>query len=143
MIAEKDENSSDKSWCKLPPNIDPSILLEIETSASKRMIEKNFTAQDVLNISNRQLDLIPKNLSLSPERLEKLRRLCQLWEVDIRLGEITSHRKIIGPVIVAVKKVMFPIIRFMLKDLIREQRDFNSAAIRLFADLCNENKNEK
>ena len=132
-----------QSWCSFPNGVSSSLAADIEQSALRRMISENITAQDVLNIQNRKLDLIPKNLNVSDERLEKLRRLCQLWEVDIHLGEIRSHRKFIGPIIVGLKKLLFPVIRFMLKDLIREQRDFNAAAIILFADLCNQNSSKK
>ena len=118
-------------------------MKEVEQSAISRMSDQAITFQDVQNIKNRQLDLIPKDLEISSERLEKLRRLCQLWEVDIHMGELKSHRKIIGRVIVGIKKLIFPIIRFMLKDLIREQRDFNAASIRLFADLCNQSRSVK
>ena len=110
----------------------------IEERCAARIAANEVYESDVANIRDRKLDLIPKNLYVDPMKLEKLRRLCQLWEVDIRVGEITSHRKIIGPIIVQVKKILFPIIRFILKDLIREQRDFNAASIQLFAELCNE-----
>ena len=110
----------------------------IEQRCAERIQSNEVYERDVANIRERKLDLIPKNFDVDPIKLEKLRRLCQLWEVDIRVGEITSHRKFIGPIIVQVKKILFPIIRFILKDLIREQRDFNAASIQLFAELCNE-----
>ena len=125
-------------WCKIPlPDGEKKANAVIQACA-KRINDTRLTTQDVENIQSRQMDVIPKSLSLDPIRLEKLRRLCQLWEVDIRIGEITSHRKYIGPVIVKAKQLMFPVMRFMLKDLIREQRDFNSASIQLMASLCNE-----
>ena len=78
-------------------------------------------------------------LQVSNDQLEKLRRLCQVWDVDIRPGEITSHRPIIGRVIVAGKKLLFPVIRALLKNYLSQQREFNAAAISLLADLCSRN----
>ena len=131
------------TWCKIPlASGDETIIADMEARCVERIANTKLSEQDVQNIRNRKLDLIPKHLMVDPVKLEKLRRLCQLWEVDIRVGEITSHRKFIGPVIVQAKKILFPVIRFILKDLIREQRDFNSASISLFAEICNQSSSE-
>jgi hypothetical protein len=74
----------------------------------------------------------------SPDRLARLRRLCQIYGVRIRPETITSHRKIIGPVIVAVKKVLFRVVEGLLGKTIKHQRDFNAEVVALLTDLCNE-----
>ena len=88
------------------------------------------------------MKLCDGSLKLSKKRLEKLRRLCQLWEVNLKPAEITSHRKVIGPLIVAVKKLVYPILKVLLKETIKQQRDFNAAAVALIADLANESENQ-
>ncbi len=129
---------TDNIFCSIPVSHSAATLGTIEARCNARIQDGIVKEADVSNIRNRTLDLIPKDLSVNAVTLEKLRRLCQLWEVDIRVSEITSHRKYIGPVVVKVKKMLFPIIRFFMKDLIREQRDFNAASIELLAELCNQ-----
>lgn len=125
-------------WATIPTSNSSDLLRTFETRLAGRISSGAFTEQDIWNIQNRKMSLIPDDLVLSPERLEKLRRLCQTWEVDLRAGQITSHRKFVGPVIVRMKKILFPLVRFVMKDFIREQRDFNAATISIISDLCNE-----
>ena len=75
--------------------------------------------------------------------LDKLRRLCQLWDVDLRCSGITSHRPVLGPFIVAMKKLFYPFLRVFLKDALQQQRDFNAAAVSLLADLASKQLSEK
>lgn len=91
---------------------------------------------DLEYISNLRLSLLDRELSVSDDTLERLRALCALWEVDLKPGAITSHRKLIGPIIVAAKKLAFPILRAFLKDSFRRQRDFNAAVVVLLSDLA-------
>ncbi|MBX7136685.1 MAG: hypothetical protein K1X83_01790 [Oligoflexia bacterium] len=76
-----------------------------------------------------------RELRLDDASLDKLRRLCQLWDVDIRVRQISSHRPLIGPLIVAVKRVLHPLLRALLKDALSQQRDFNAVTIALMYDL--------
>lgn len=130
----------DNSWCSAPIKNSNELLAEVDSKVNKLLSITGSTNLDVQNIRNRKLDLIPKNFQVDYHKLESLRRLCQLWEVDIRVSEITSHRKMIGPLIVRAKKILFPVVKFFLKDLIREQRDFNASVIQLCAQICNDHK---
>lgn len=127
------------TWVYFPLDAPSSSDLaeDLSSAVDARISNGEFSSQDISNIQDRDLSVIKGTLTLSDEKLEKLRRLCQVWDIDIRPASITSHRKIIGPVIVGIKRALFPIVRFFLKDLIREQRDFNAAAITLLADLSN------
>lgn len=84
-----------------------------------------------------------KSFKVADAQLEKLRRLCQLWDVDIRVGGISSHRKFIGPFIVAFKKVLFPLIKVLLKDFIEQQREFNATCIALLSELSAQSAENK
>ncbi len=80
---------------------------------------------------------------VSPERLELLRGLCHLYSAGIRAEKITSHRKVIGPVIVFVKKALFRVLSALLGPSFQFQRDFNAGVIRLLGDLCNEHREQR
>jgi hypothetical protein len=55
---------------------------------------------------------------------EIFRRCCVTWEVD-REAPITSHRPIIGPVLVTVKRLVRRLLRFLTEAQLSRQRDFN------------------
>ncbi len=55
---------------------------------------------------------------------EIFRRCCVTWEVD-REAPITSHRPIVGPLLVAVKRVARRLLRFLSEGQLSRQRDFN------------------
>jgi hypothetical protein len=76
--------------------------------------------------------------STSRERLELLRELCHIYSAGIQSEKISSHRPVVGPIIVAAKRVLFRVIASLLGPTFRFQRDFNARVIRLLGDLCNE-----
>jgi len=65
---------------------------------------------------------------------EIFRRCCVTWEVD-RVTPITSHRPVIGPVLVAVKRVVRRLLRFQLEPHLSRQRDFNWNLLLLLREL--------
>ena len=75
-------------------------------------------------------------LDLPDVFLERLRRLCQLWELDLQIGTIRSHRPLIGPCIVFGKKIMFRLLRGLLGDVLEQQREFNANSIALLKEIC-------
>jgi O-antigen chain-terminating methyltransferase len=55
---------------------------------------------------------------------EIFRRCCVTWEAD-RETPITSHRKVVGPFLVAVKRLVRRLLRFQTEAQLSRQRDFN------------------
>lgn len=138
-----------ETWIELPSSVTALIAADLETTAAARVqtkiSEKRFRLEDVEYISRLRFTLggssagpeeQPVEVSISPERLEKLRRLCQLWEVDLKPpSTITSHRRFIGPVIVALKRAAYPVLRFFMRETLRKQRDFNAAVVAYLTEL--------
>lgn len=132
--------SSEPSWLQVPSSSTTSaesLAKDVATLRAKRIEQGTYTASEEEGVCRAQPLLTEQPLSLSPELQERLRLLCQLWEVDIVQTKITSHRAFIGPVIVAIKKALYPLLKFLLKDMVRQQRDFNAATIRYLAELSN------
>lgn len=97
-----------------------------------------FTDTDQMLVDKMNYSVAKNGFATSPERMELLRRLCQIYSIDVRPAQPTSHRKILGPMIVAVKKVIFPIIKALLGPTFKHQKDFNAVVVCLLTDLCNE-----
>ena len=117
------------NWLLVNEKEAPKLELHIDNSVKAKISAGEFSEDDVKYI--RALSFMPKSDSseIPHETLEHLRRACQLWDINIRLFNITSHRKIVGPFIVALKKLLFPVLRVLLKDFINQQRAFNAQVI--------------
>lgn len=112
----------------------------LKNRVNERISKGEFKPEDLEYIKKLSLNPIKGTLSVDDETLEKLRRMCQLWEVDLKPVHITSHRKFVGPIIVAAKKVLFSILRVLFKGTFEKQRDFNAAVISAFATAVNQSR---
>ena len=126
------------SWITVTGVDDAALGSLLEARVQEKIKDKKFSWDNLKYIEKVHFFPVPEGISVSPERLERLRHLCQLWDVKLKPREITSHRKFIGPVIIAVKKLFFPIFHAFLKDTLHQQRSFNAAAIALLAELSEE-----
>lgn len=127
------------SWITAPSIDCLALEAELEGDVAGRVQAGKYSRDDAQYVSKISLSLCRDGgLSLSDARLEKLRHLCQLWDVDIHMKEISSHRPFVGRLIVGVKRALYPIIKVFLRDFIRQQRAFNAEAIALLAELSNE-----
>ncbi len=125
-------------WVKVLGEENQDLERSLSSTVRRKIDQGEFTDKDVNYVASLERPLLPGELTVSASRLEKLRRLCQLWDVDLRVTKIESHRKVIGPFIVAAKTMLIPVLRAIFKDMIRQQREFNAEVIKLLADLSNE-----
>jgi len=65
---------------------------------------------------------------------EIFRRCCVTWEVD-RPPKLTSHRPVVGAVIVSVKRVVRRMLRFQTEAQLSRQRDFNWNLLLLLREI--------
>ncbi len=115
-----------------------ALASSVENAVARAQTASQLSSDEVERVKQLDFSVCKGELNVSDEILEKLRRMCQIWDVDIRVREISSHRKFIGPVIVAAKKLVFPVLRAFLNDTLRQQRDFNAAAIQLVGEIVAE-----
>lgn len=73
---------------------------------------------------------------VSDSHLDKLRRLCQLWDLELKPAAISSHRPVIGPLIVALKRALARVVGVIMREPLAHQRDFNAVTISLLAELA-------
>ncbi len=137
------EQNSENNWLIVTGSGDPELAKTLKERVEAQIAAKHYTSNDVKYISMLKLALCNGDLVVNDEVLEQLRRLCQLWNIKLKPQNITSHRKFIGPFIVAFKKVFFAILSVLLKDVIREQRTFNANVVALLATAVNEKKLQK
>lgn len=140
---------SEKGWIQVPGTTGNEVAVNLQRAVEARISNREYSQDNVDYIKRINRSLVhtisggdersgEARLSISDDRMQRLRRLCQLWEIELKVGEFKSHRRFIGSFIVAGKRLLVPIIRMILKDTLRQQRDFNAAAILLLTDLSEE-----
>jgi hypothetical protein len=135
---EKTESST--VWLSVCGEVDA----ELEARAAARLAELQVRGQCAIaeqeHVQGLTLGPAQEGFATSPYRLELLRRLCQIYSVDVKEREISSHRRIVGPLIVGVKKLLFKVVKVLLGPTFKHQRDFNAVTVSLLIDLCNESR---
>ena len=138
--------NSENEWLSFEPigDLTPSQLGGLLSErVNKRLEAGEYSEENVRYIANLSLPISRGNLEVSDEVLEKLRRLCQLWNVRfLESKEISSHRPFIGPIIVRLKKLLLPMIKTLMKDVIHQQRAFNAVAVQLLAEIAHQSASE-
>jgi hypothetical protein len=127
--------SAKSDWITVCGQGAPELEASVSAKIKERLAHGEFTEQDMRIVADLGKRKDALRLNLSDAKLERIRRLCQLWDIELRPPhQITSHRRIVGPLIVGLKKLVYPILRVLLKDLIRQQRDFNGSVIAYLAE---------
>jgi hypothetical protein len=125
----------DDEWLQVMGRDDRGLAAELTARINSKIAAGKFKPEDLNFLSKAELRLIKKNHDFGDDALERLRRLCQLWELDLRPAPISSHRRFVGPLIVGAKRMIFPILRVFMKETIKQQREFNAEVIHMLADL--------
>jgi hypothetical protein len=126
------------SWLDVMSEPAPLLQSTLEKRVAARLESKQFRADEIEYVRGANFSPIQGTLNVSEPELNILRRMCQAWEVELRAGKISSHRPIIGPVIVRIKRMLFPLVHVFLKDFVKQQKDFNSSALALMGTLLSE-----
>ncbi len=126
------------SWVTVCGAVDSDLAHALNEKVLALRAAGKFSEADQLHIQGLSFSVTRDGFAASPERVEVLRKLCQIYSADIRPQAPTSHRKFIGPFIVFGKKMLQPVVNAVLGPAVRNQREFNASVISLLTDLCNE-----
>lgn len=125
-----------------PGEVEPRL---VESKAQQNLRSRfglHFSEVEISDIARLQRTLLPRSFSLSLSDTEVLRSLAKFSQTELRpSGSIRSHRKIIGPFIVLLKRLSWPFIALHMKDVVASNREFNSRALVLLAQQLVEIKN--
>ncbi len=135
MSYREEVSTESVKWLTVCGHEETQLAREIGDAVKAKIAAGAISEPKMRYVEKVSLALVSGTLNASEKDLEKLRRLCQLWDVDIRVGNISSHRKFIGPIIVAIKRVLFPLVKVLLKDFLEQQREFNAVTIGLLASV--------
>jgi hypothetical protein len=128
------------SWIKLLGDPREDLVQQVREQVRTKVETGVFKQTDVDYLQAHRLPQLGEVLLATPDQLERLRELARCWDVRLQPPRITSHRKFIGPVIVAFKKLLFRVLAVLLKEQLARQRDFNAKTVELFiATYSNKN----
>lgn len=119
-------------------HVAPDLEKEVAKGVQSLLEQGEFSSENIHFVKNFILPASSGSLVTSDELLERLRRAAQIWDVSLKQKEITSHRKFVGPIIVSLKRIIYPVLSFFLADTLRQQRDFNAAVLRCLVELSHE-----
>jgi hypothetical protein len=97
------------------------VARRVRERVADRLARGIFDAQEIDRVESAPLRTFAGDDEAASEFF---RRCCVTWEVD-QPGPITSHRPIVGPVLVAVKRLVRRALRFQTEVPLSRQRDFN------------------
>lgn len=130
--------STHNTWLEVMGSPDPALAERMSAMVAQLAVTGDMPADEQARVSRLSTVLTQGAFVVSPERLELLRGLCQIYSAGIRAEKITSHRRVVGPIIVFCKKLIFRVVSALLGPTFSFQRDFNAGVIRLLGSLCNE-----
>lgn len=136
-------NVQTNDWLEVCGQVDRDFTSEIASANLERISSGEYSIQDIKNIAETKCQLVNRNLQLSTKDLESVRELCKLWDLQLTPIHITSHRRFIGPIIVAVKRMLFPLISMLMKETIKQQRSFNAAAVTVLTEALSRTTSSK
>lgn len=116
---------------------------KLASRLAARIASGDLSPATIRNVEQASFRAVPAGFELEEDAVERLRRLCQLWDVRIRPHDISSHRKLFGPLIVMAKKVLFKVLQLLLKDTLHQQRSFNAEVIRALAEMSTKTDSDK
>jgi len=126
------------TWLEVAGEVSPALEEQLAAEVHNLSAKGVMPLDEQSRVAKLSTALTNESFVVSPERLELLRGLCQIYSAGIRAEKISSHRKLLGPVIVKVKQLIFRVISVLLGPTFSFQRDFNAGVIRLLGSLCNE-----
>lgn len=133
------------AWIFVAGKEDLNLEGELQAAAEASFKSNNFNASSLAYLTklDRGIRLSGNYDQRNEILIEKLRTLCKYWDVDPTVGVIESHRKYLGPIIVKAKKVLFAVIRTLMKPSYQKQNNFNAQVVEILAELLKNNQTRK
>ncbi|MEY4668470.1 MAG: hypothetical protein RL518_1169 [Pseudomonadota bacterium] len=132
--------TSDSPWIFVAGESNKEVSNALAQRVADLRAAGKFSEDDERHIARLSFSVTRDGFVATPERVELLRRLCQIYSADVRPPAPTSHRRIIGPFIVFGKRMLQPVINAVFGPALRQQREFNANVVSLLTDLCNDGR---
>ncbi len=114
----------------------------VNTALEERLVrDSHYTEKEIKKVSTLSKKLFPEGKEVDFQTCEDLRALAKLSQFELKPARsITSHRKFIGPLIVFLKRLTWPLVKIHLKESYAGQQEFNCRVVEAVSRLKNEDK---
>mgnify|MGYP007080248700 CR=1 FL=1 len=115
----------------------PDLDERVKSLLSFRLANsKDFTALEISQVSSLEHRVLPRSKLVNTVALERFRTLCQLYRCELRaLRQISSHRAVIGGVIVFAKRILWRVMQSQLREHFEQMQEFHLNLIEEHARL--------
>jgi hypothetical protein len=120
-INSASSNSLIRSGVDTPAEVEQSVSLRLQ----KRLGE-HYTTSEIEHISAMDSSLFPLDFELDETTSNTFRSLTRLSHCALKPAHLRSHRTIIGPVIVAIKKLTWKLVKVHLEHAFDGLQEFCS-----------------
>ncbi len=114
-------------------------LFRLDARAREALAERlekrtNVNFEEIEEVSTLSRRLFPVGLELDFRTLERFRALASFSQFQLLPHtQITSHRRFLGPIIVALKRLSWPILQVHLRKSFEGQQEFNARVVEALA----------
>jgi len=116
------------------------LLSLAEAELLAKLESGQTTAEEITEIETRSHRFIPAGVRVPAEKLERLRALARLSRCSLQTpAAIKSHRPVIGQLIVALKRMVWPFVQAQLRGTLKAQEQFNILNIKVLASEIADN----
>lgn len=107
------------------------LNVELETSLSQRLHgNAQYSEEEIERVSTLSSRLFPANFEISTKDSEQMRALCMLSKAELHsASKISSHRPLLGRLIVPVKRFFWNILSAQLRDSFAGVQEFQMWAV--------------
>ena len=105
---------------RIAGTIGDAVTETVRARLAERLARGVLDRDEIARVSTMTLRTFARDDAAS----EIFRRCCVTWEVD-RVPALSSHRPLVGPLLVALKRVARRVLRFQTEAQFSRQRDFN------------------
>jgi hypothetical protein len=104
------------------------------TARLQKRFNAFYTESEITDVAEHPFRLFPNWFILTEEATRVFRSLARHCRFELKPPRlIASHRKYIGPAIVFIKRLTFPLVKFQMKDAMATQTFFNISVIKQLA----------
>ena len=106
-----------------------------EALSSRLKTSPSYSDEEIVRVSGLSKRLFHDGFCLNEDQTNRVRALCSLSQSTLKpANEISSHRKLIGPLIVFIKRLTWPLISVHLRDVFVGIQEFQSLAVETLAE---------
>jgi hypothetical protein len=117
------------AWLSLFGVENKDLEIRVEKRVQQRVASGDYKLTDAMYLEQHKLRELEGPLVAEGLILEGIRKMAQAWDVQLVPPSITSHRRFTGPLIVGIKRMVFPVLALLLRDQLHKQRDFNARTL--------------